>query len=84
MAEKEKYVRNLLEPMMDDLEKFTDELIAQSKEEEDLEIRAAMFIYAMSVKSFSNSGNWRRAVLNTTKYLKAIDIAKQKKNDEEN
>jgi cell division septum initiation protein DivIVA len=84
MAEKEKYVRNLLEPMKDDLEKFTNELIAQSEEEDDLDRKVAIFIYAMSVKSFSRSGNWRRAILNTTKYLKAIDAAKQKKNHEEN
>lgn len=84
MVEKEKYVANLLEPIKDDLEKFTDELIAQSEDEEDLDRKAAIFIYAMSVKSFSRSGNWRRVILNATKYLKAIDVEKQKNNDEEN
>lgn len=83
MGEKEKYVANLLEPMQDDLDKFTDELIAQSEGEEDLDRRAALFIYAMSVKSFSKSLNWRRAVLNITKYLKVIDAAKQKNNEED-
>ena len=71
MSEKEKYVSNLLEPMKEDIEKFTDGILDMAKETDDTDRMGALLIYAMSIKSFARSGNWRRAVVNIMKFLKA-------------
>lgn len=72
MAEREKYVRNQLAPMLEDIDKFVDELLEQAKQDEDKDRAMAIVIYATTIKSFSNSGNWRRQVLRISKLIKAL------------
>jgi hypothetical protein len=72
MVEKEKYVRDQLSPMMEDIDKFIDGLLESAKDDEDKDRAMAIIIYATSIKSFSNSGNWRRQILRITKLLKTL------------
>ncbi len=74
MADKEKYVINQLAPMLEDIDKFVDELLEQAKQDEDKDRAMAIVIYATTIKSFSNSGNWRRQILRINKIIKALKI----------
>ena len=65
-------VSKLIEPIKEQVDTFTDDILASVHDTDDMDRKTALLFYATGIKSFIGDGNWRAHIVRSMKWLKAV------------